>query len=132
MGIYGDERGFVYRQKYKKWFFGIVGFVYIGIVYDQIYYFKKVWEVVGDFWKFKEVCDWIWVNLQCGVCGYVDMGNLYQEVCYFLDNGGDELQVSKFEVGVVQFYVQIQGGEYKIVYFGLVLEMKLIFVLWWS
>lgn len=132
MGIYGDERGLAYRQKYKKRFPGIAGLAYTGIAYDQTYYLKKAWEAVGDPRKFKEVCDWIRANPQRGVCGYVDMGNPYQEALHFPNNGGDELQVSKLESGVAQLYVQVQRGEHKIVYPGPVAETKLISAPWWS
>jgi branched-chain amino acid transport system substrate-binding protein len=132
MGIYGDEAGRAYKEKYRKRFPGIMGQIYTGVAYDQTYYFKKAWEAVGDPRKFKEVCDWIRANPQRGVCGFVNMGNPYQEALHYPDNGGDELQASALDKGVAQLYSQVQGGEHKVIYPGEVSEAKLTAAPWWG
>lgn len=132
MGIYGDERGRAYKQKYQKRFPGIVGQIYTGVAYNQTYYLKKAWEAVGDPRKFKEVCDWIRANPQRGICGHVNMNNPYQEALHYPNNGGDDLQVSKLEDGVAQLYFQIQDRSHKVVYPNEVSESELTPAPWWS
>ena len=55
MGLYADERGREFAQKYKKRFPGIMGLAYPGISYDHTYYLKKAWEGLVIPRKFKEV-----------------------------------------------------------------------------
>jgi branched-chain amino acid transport system substrate-binding protein len=132
MGIYGDEKGRAYREKYKKRFPGTMGQVYTGIAYDQTHYFKKAWEAVGDPRKFKEVCDWIRANPQKGVCGYVNMGNSNQEAVHYPDNGGDKLQTFDLEKGVAQLYYQVQNIDHKVTFPKEVAESTLQPCPWWT
>ncbi|MBR1165113.1 ABC transporter substrate-binding protein [Bradyrhizobium elkanii] len=132
MGLYADERGREFARKYKKRFPGIMGFAYPSISYDQTYYLKRAWEAVGDPRKFKEVCDWIRVNPQRGVSGFMNMNNPYQESFHFPNNGGDTLQVSELDKGVSQLYFQVQGVEHKLIFPNEVADSKLQKAPWWS
>ncbi|MGY3610304.1 MULTISPECIES: ABC transporter substrate-binding protein [unclassified Bradyrhizobium] len=131
MGLYADERGREFAQKYKKRFPGIMGLAYPGISYDHTYYLKKAWEAVGDPRKFKEVCDWIRANPLRGVCGYLNTGNPYQEGVHFPNNHGDEIQTSEFEKGIAQLYFQVQNVEHKLIFPNEVSEAKLQPAPWW-
>jgi branched-chain amino acid transport system substrate-binding protein len=132
MGNYADKRGLEFRAKYQKRFPGIMGLAYPAISYDMTYYLKKAWEGVGDPQKFKEVCDWIRVNPQRGICGYVNLNNPYQESVHFPDNGGDDNQTRDPEKGVSQLYFQVQNGEHKIVYPREFADSSLQRAPWWT
>ena len=115
LGVYADEKGRAFREKYQQRFPGTMGLVYTGNGYDTIYYLKAAWEAVGDPMKFKEVCDWIRTNPFRGVCGMMDLNNPWQEAAHFPDNGYP-IEAATLDKGMGQLYVQVQDGEHKIIY----------------
>jgi branched-chain amino acid transport system substrate-binding protein len=131
MGVYADKTGRDFRAKFEKRFPGIFGFVYTGCGYDVAMYLKRAWEAVSDPNKFKEVCDWIRVNPQRGVCGYSNMNNEYQEAVHFPDNGHG-LQTNQLEKGMAQLYAQVQNVQHKLIFPNEVAETKLQKAPWWS
>jgi branched-chain amino acid transport system substrate-binding protein len=131
LGVYADEKGRAFREKYKKRFPGIMGLVYTGNGYDIVQYLKKAWEAVGDPNKFKEVCDWVRAHPDRGVCGFMDMRNEYQEALHFPDNGFGN-QASELEKGMSQLYVQVQNTEHKIIFPNEIAESKLQPAPWWT
>jgi branched-chain amino acid transport system substrate-binding protein len=131
-GVYGDEQGHAYREKYKKRFPGIMGLAYTGIAYDFAYMLKGAWEGVGDPRKFKEVVSWIRANPMRGVCGHYDVNNPFQEARHFPDNGFDGLQSAEIEKGQSQFYCQVQDKEHKIIYPSQISEAKIKPAPWWT
>jgi len=131
LGVYADEKGRAFREKYKKRFPGIMGLVYTGNGYDIVMYLKKAWEAVGDPSNFKAVYDWIRANPDRGVCGYMDMRNEFQEAKHFPDNGFGN-QSAELEKGMSQLYVQVQNVEHKIIFPNEIAESKLQPAPWWS
>jgi len=115
LGVYADEKGREFREKYQKRFPGVMGLVYTGNAYDTVYYLKAAWEAVGDPNKFKEVNDWIRTNPYRGVCGLYDMNNDWQECAHYPPNGRP-VEAKELEQGMGQLYVQVQDGQHKIIY----------------
>jgi len=115
LGVYADEKGRAFREKYQKRFPGIMGLVYTGNAYDTMYYLKAAWEAVGDPNDFTGVTDWIRSNRYEGVCGTYDMNNEWQECAHFPPNG-HPVESKTLEDGMGQLFVQIQEGEHKIIY----------------
>jgi branched-chain amino acid transport system substrate-binding protein len=131
LGVYADEKGKAFREKYQKRFPGIMGLCYTGNSYDTVYFLKAAWEAVGDPSKFKEVCDWIRVNSYRGVCGFMDMNNKYQECAHYPDNGYD-VTATELEKGMGQLFFQVQDVQHKIIYPDALKEVALKPAPWWS
>jgi branched-chain amino acid transport system substrate-binding protein len=131
LGVYADAQGRAFREKYKKHFPGIMGLVYTGGGYDNVYWLKKAWETVGDPHKFREVCDYIHTNPYRGNCGHYDVGNAYHEAVHFPDNGFGN-QATELEKGVAQLYAQVQSVDHKIIWPNEIAEAKLTPAPWWS
>ncbi|CAN5169399.1 ABC transporter substrate-binding protein [soil metagenome] len=131
LGVYADQKGQAFREKYKTRFPGIMGLVYTGNGYDIVQYLKLAWEAVGDPNNFKGVCDWVRANPYRGVCGYMDMRNEYQEALHFPDNGFGN-QTAELEKGMSQLYVQVQNTEHKIIFPNEIAESKLQPAPWWG
>jgi len=131
MGLYADEQGLAYREKYKKRFPGTMGLVYTGVGYDIAYYLKAAWEAVGDPSNFTAVCDWVRTHPHDGLCGHIDMNNEYQEAAHWPDNGYD-VGASELNQGVSQLYFQVQDLEHRIVYPFELKEVALKPPPWWT
>lgn len=54
-GVYADEKGAAFREKYRDKYPGTMGMVYTGGGYDAIQILAQAWEQVGDPSKFDEV-----------------------------------------------------------------------------
>lgn len=130
LGVYADEKGKAFREKYKKRFKGTMGLCYTGGGYDTAYYFKNAWEAVGDPSKFKEVADWIRTHPYRGVCGYMDMNNALQECAHYPDDG-NPVSAATIEKGMAQMYFQVQNGEHKIIFPEVLKEDALRSAPWW-
>jgi branched-chain amino acid transport system substrate-binding protein len=124
LGVYADEKGKAFRAKYQKRFPGIMGLCYTGNAYDTVYYLKAAWEAVGDSAKFKEVCDYVRTHPFRGVTGHISLNNPWQEASHYPDDG-NPITAKTLDEGMGQLYVQVQGGEHKIVYPDVLAESKL-------
>jgi branched-chain amino acid transport system substrate-binding protein len=124
LGVYADEKGKAFRAKYQKRFPGIMGLCYTGNAYDTVYYLKTAWEAVGDPAKFKEVCDYVRTHPFRGVTGHISLNNPWQEASHYPDDG-NPVTAKTLDEGMGQLYVQVQGGEHKIVYPDVLAESKL-------
>ena len=124
LGVYADEKGKAFREKYVKRFPGIMGLVYTGNAYDSMQWLKLAWEAVGDPDNFKGVCDWIRNNPYRGVCGYMDMNNPWQEAAHYPDDG-HPIIAKTLEEGMGQLYVQVQDVQHKIIYPDVLAESTL-------
>jgi branched-chain amino acid transport system substrate-binding protein len=58
-GVYADEKGAAFRERYRAKYPGTMGMVYTGGGYDAIQILAQAWEHVGDPSKFDEVGDFI-------------------------------------------------------------------------
>ncbi|MEZ5922938.1 MAG: ABC transporter substrate-binding protein [Hyphomicrobiaceae bacterium] len=124
LGVYADEKGKAFREKYVKRFPGIMGLVYTGNAYDTMQWLKLAWEAVGDPNDFKAVCDWIRLNPYRGVCGYMDLNNPWQEAAHYPDDG-NPITAKTLEEGMGQLYVQVQDVQHKIIYPDVLAESTL-------
>lgn len=131
MGLYADEAGLAYREKYRKRFPGTMGLVYTGIGYDIVQYLKRAWEALGDPSNFEAVCDWIRVHPHDGLCGHIDMNNDLQEAAHWPDNGY-EVRAPSLDEGVSQLYFQVQQRQHRIIYPYELKEVTLEPAPWWS
>ncbi len=109
LGVYNDEQGAAFREKYKKRFPGTMGLVYTGMGYDVVYMLKAAWEAVGDPNDFAAVNAFIKKNHYRGVNGW-----------YILDNDCQcspayPAQVDDPEKGMAHLFFQVQDGEHKII-----------------
>ncbi len=69
-GVYADDQGNEFREKYRKKFPGTMGMVYTGGGYDAINMLAAAWEEVGDPSKFDEVGDVIRAMEYRGINGF--------------------------------------------------------------
>lgn len=69
-GVYADEQGAAFREKYQEKFPGVMGMVYSGGGYDSIHILAKAWEQVGDPSDFDAVGDAIRAIEYRGVNGF--------------------------------------------------------------
>ncbi|MGI9332876.1 MAG: ABC transporter substrate-binding protein, partial [Gammaproteobacteria bacterium] len=109
LGVYNDERGAVFRKKYKERFPGTMGLVYTGMGYDVVYMLKAAWEAVGDPNDFKAVNDHLRANHYRGVNGWYMLDNDCQCTPAYPD------QVDDIEKGMAHLFFQVQDGEHKII-----------------
>jgi len=133
LGIYGDQIGQDFRKKYLarfSEFVGNMGLVYTGNGYDIVQYLKRSWEATGDPEDFAANVDWIRNNPYRGVCGMMDMRNEFQEALHYPDNGFGN-QSADLEGGMSQLFVQVQGGEHKIIWPNKIAEATLQASPWW-
>ncbi len=134
LGVYGDETGQAFRQKYLERYpeyVGNMGLVYTGNGYDIVQYLRLAWEATGNPEDFAANCAWIRANPYRGVCGMMNMNNERQEGLHYPDNGFDN-QAAKLEDGMAQLFVQVQDGEHKIVWPNEIAESTLRPAPWWS
>ena len=111
LGVYADEKGRAFREKYKKRFPGkVMGLCYTGSGYDIVNFLAQAWTAVGDPDKFAAVNDYIRKTPFRGVCGWSYLNNARQEGVHY-PVGTDDL-----EKGMAQLYFQVQNGEHKIIY----------------
>jgi branched-chain amino acid transport system substrate-binding protein len=134
LGVYGDQRGQDFRKKYLARypeFVGNMGLVYTGNGYDIVQYLKLAWEATKNPEDFAANVTWIRNNPYRGVCGMMDMNNEYQEALHYPDNGFGN-QASELEKGMSQLFVQVQGGEHKIIWPTEISESTLKPAPWWA
>jgi branched-chain amino acid transport system substrate-binding protein len=131
LGVYADEQGKAFREKYAARFPGIIGLCYTGSAYDTVMILKAAWEAVGDPNNFKAVSDHVRSTPYRGVCGYYNMNNKFQECAHYPDNGY-EVTATEIDKGMSQLYVQVQDGEHKIIYPDAIQETSLRPAPWWT
>ena len=134
LGVYGDEKGQAFREKYVKRFpefDGNMGLVYTGNGYDIVNYLKLAWEATGEPRNFEANADWIRENPYRGVCGMMNMNNEFQEGLHYPDNGFGN-QAATLDDGMGQLFVQVQDKKHKIIWPDATAESKLKPAPWWS
>ncbi|MCB1755484.1 MAG: ABC transporter substrate-binding protein [Gammaproteobacteria bacterium] len=131
LGVYSDEKGKAFREKYQKRFPGVMGLTYTGNAYDSLYMLKAAWEAVGDPDKFEDVSAYLRTHPYRGVCGLYDMNNPWQECAHFPPDD-HPVSVDKLEDGMGHLYVQVQDREHKIIYPEVLQETALQKAPWWS
>ena len=108
-GVYADESGAAFREKYRAKYPGTMGMVYTGGGYDAINILASAWESVGDPSNFDAVGDYIRNIEYRGINGF-----------YKIDpdtNSGVSYpnMVSDPEAGQAHLFFQVQDDEHRII-----------------
>lgn len=108
-GVYADEAGAAFREKYRAKYPGTMGMVYTGGGYDAVNILASAWESVGDPSNFDAVGDYIRNIEYRGINGF-----------YKIDpdtNSGVSYpnMVSDPEAGQAHLFFQVQDDEHRII-----------------
>jgi len=108
-GVYADETGAAFREKYRAKYPGTMGMVYTGGGYDAVNILASAWESVGDPSNFDAVGDYIRNIEYRGINGF-----------YKIDpdtNSGVSYpnMVSDPESGQAHLFFQVQDDEHRII-----------------
>lgn len=108
-GVYADEAGAAFREKYREKYSGTMGMVYTGGGYDAVNILASAWESVGDPSNFDAVGDYIRNIEYRGINGF-----------YKIDpdtNSGVSYpnMVSDPEAGQAHLFFQVQDDEHRII-----------------
>lgn len=108
-GVYADESGAAFREKYRAKYPGTMGMVYTGGGYDAVNILASAWESVGDPSNFDAVGDYIRNIEYRGINGF-----------YKIDpdtNSGVSYpnMVSDPEAGQAHLFFQVQDDEHRII-----------------
>ena len=108
-GVYADETGAAFREKYRAKYPGTMGMVYTGGGYDAVNILASAWESVGDPSNFDAVGDYIRNIEYRGINGF-----------YKIDpdtNSGVSYpnMVSDPEAGQAHLFFQVQDNEHRII-----------------
>lgn len=108
-GVYADEAGAAFREKYRAKYPGTMGMVYTGGGYDAVNILASAWESVGDPSNFDAVGDYIRNIEYRGINGF-----------YKIDpdtNSGVSYpnMVSDPESGQAHLFFQVQDDEHRII-----------------
>ena len=108
-GVYADETGAAFREKYRAKYPGTMGMVYTGGGYDAVNILASAWESVGDSSNFDAVGDYIRNIEYRGINGF-----------YKIDpdtNSGVSYpnMVSDPEAGQAHLFFQVQDDEHRII-----------------
>ncbi len=108
-GVYADEAGAAFREKYREKYPGTMGMVYTGGGYDAVNILASAWESVGDPSNFEAVGAYIRNIEYRGINGF-----------YKIDpdtNSGVSYpnMVSDPEAGQAHLFFQVQDDEHRII-----------------
>ena len=108
-GVYADEKGTAFRERYKAKYPGIMGMVYTGGGYDAVHILAEAWKAAGDPNNFDAVGDAIRNMNYRGING-----------TYKIDpetNSGISYpnMVSDPEAGQAHLFFQVQNDEHRII-----------------
>ena len=108
-GVYADEKGTAFRERYKAKYPGIMGMVYTGGGYDAVHILAEAWKSAGDPNNFDAVGDAIRNMNYRGING-----------TYKIDpetNSGISYpnMVSDPEAGQAHLFFQVQNDEHRII-----------------
>lgn len=110
-GVYADKQGQAFRDKYKAEYLkngGVMGLAYTGGGYDTVHLLAKVWTKVEPE-NFAAVNAEIKKTTYRGVNGMYGFANAEQAPLHY------PLQTQKLEDGMAHLFVQVQGGQHRII-----------------
>lgn len=108
-GVYADEMGSAFREKYRAKYPGTMGMVYTGGGYDAVNILARAWESVGDPSKFDEVGNAIREMEYRGVNGHYKIDPETNSGVSFPNMTDDP------EGGQAHLFFQVQDNEHTIV-----------------
>lgn len=108
-GVYADETGAAFREKYKAKYPGTMGMVYTGGGYDAVHILAEAWEEVGNVDDFDAVADAIRNIEYRGINGFYKFNPE--------SNSGTSYpnMVDDPEAGQAHLFFQVQDGEHRII-----------------
>ncbi len=108
-GVYADERGAAFREKYRAKYPGTMGMVYTGGGYDAIMMLAKAWTDVGDPSKFDAVGDAIRKMEYRGINGFYKFRPETNSGVSYPNMTDDP------EAGQAHLFFQVQDDEHRII-----------------
>ncbi|MEJ8570103.1 ABC transporter substrate-binding protein [Microbaculum marinum] len=108
-GVYADEKGTEFREKYKALYPGTMGMVYTGGGYDAVYMLKDAWEKAGDPKDYDAVGDAIRAMEFRGVNGFYKFDAETQSGISYPNMTDDP------EAGQAHLFFQVQDDEHRII-----------------
>ncbi|MEL7466580.1 MAG: ABC transporter substrate-binding protein [Pseudomonadota bacterium] len=108
-GVYADEKGAAFREKYRAKYPGTMGMVYTGGGYDAVMMLAQAWEAVGDPSDFDAVGDAIRAIEYRGVNGFYKFRPETNSGISYPNMTDDP------EGGQAHLFFQVQDNEHRII-----------------
>jgi branched-chain amino acid transport system substrate-binding protein len=108
-GVYADQQGAAFRQKYQASNPGVMGLAYTGEGYDFTYMLANAWKAVGNTTDHKAICSYIKTHPYRGVNGWYYLNNPQQAGIEYPD------QTSDPNKGMAHLFFQVQNGQHVII-----------------
>ncbi|MEX0340610.1 MAG: ABC transporter substrate-binding protein [Arenibacterium sp.] len=124
-GVYADEKGAAFREKYRAQFPGTMGMVYTGGGYDAVKIMAQAWEAVGDPSDFDAVGDAIRAIEYRGVNGLYKIDPDTNSGISYPNMTDDP------EGGQAHLFFQVQNNEHRIIAPEPFAEVPFMAPPWW-
>jgi len=124
-GVYADEQGAAFREKYRAKFPGTMGMVYTGGGYDAVQILAQAWEQVGDPDDFAAVGDAIRAIEYRGVNGFYKFDPETNSGISYPNMTDDP------EAGQAHLFFQVQDNEHRIIAPSPFAEVDFVAPPWW-
>ena len=108
-GVYADETGAAFREKYRAKYPGTMGMVYTGGGYDAVNILASAWESVGDLSNFDAVGDYIRNIEYRGINGFYKIDPDTNSGVSYPNMASDP------EAGQAHLFFQVQDDEHRII-----------------
>ena len=108
-GVYADDKGNEFREKYRKKFPGTMGMVYTGGGYDAVHILADAWEAVGDPNEFDKVGEQIRAMEYRGINGFYKIDPETNSGISYPNMTDDP------EAGQAHLFFQIQDDQHTII-----------------
>lgn len=124
-GVYADEQGSAFREKYRAKYPGTMGMVYTGGGYDAVQILAQAWEQVGDPDDFAAVGDAIRAIEYRGVNGFYRFDPETNSGISYPNMTDDP------EAGQAHLFFQVQDNEHRIIGPAPFAEVEFTAPPWW-
>lgn len=124
-GVYADERGSEFREKYRAKFPGTMGMVYTGGGYDAVHILADAWEAVGNPDDFDAVGDAVRNMSYRGVNGFYKIDPETNSGISYPNMTADP------EAGQAHLFFQVQNNEHRIIAPAPFAEVDFTAPPWW-
>lgn len=124
-GVYADEMGAAFREKYRAKYPGTMGMVYTGGGYDAVQILAQAWEAVGDPSDFDAVGDYIRNIEYRGINGFYKIDPETNSGVSYPNMTDDP------EGGQAHLFFQVQDNEHRIIAPEPFAEVEFMTPPWW-
>ena len=124
-GVYADEMGAAFREKYRAKYPGTMGMVYTGGGYDAVHILAEAWEEVGDPDDFDAVGDAIRNIEYRGVNGFYRINPETNSGISYPN------MTDKLDEGQAHLFFQVQDNEHRIIAPAALAEVPFAAPPWW-